>query len=295
MKVMQKLIFSGAILIFASAIFAQLPKTDVYLAEFRNFSSQPQMVALKYLNEFNPNGYNNQPKFFSYDEIYMTTAIDTQKSTDIYHLNIKYNQRYRVTNTEKISEFSPAPVPSGKSFTCVRIESDGVDQSLWKYPVDRSDAGSRLLPSLKNIGYYVWLNKDSVALFLVGSPHKLVLANVLTEKVETLTENIGRCLKTDNNGHLLFVHKITNEDWLLKSYHIQDKVMNTICRMPSGREDFDIMVNGTLVVGDGPYLKTFLPGKDQDWITIADLSLKGINNINRLSVVRDRILFVNNK
>jgi hypothetical protein len=295
MKVMQKLIFSGAILIFASAIFAQLPKTDVYLAEFKNLNSQPQMVALKYLNEFNPNGYNNQPKFFSYDEIYMTAAIDTQQSTDIYHLNIKNNQRYRVTDTEKISEFSPASVPSGKSFTCVRIEPDGVDQSLWKYPADRSGSGLRLLPSLKNVGYYVWLNKDSVALFLVGSPHKLVLANVKKEKIETLSENIGRCLKTDNNGHLLFVHKLTNEDWILKSYQIQDKVMTTICRMPNGREDFEIMINGTLIVGDGPYLKTFLPGKDKDWINIADLSLKGIKNINRLSVVRDRIVFVNNK
>ena len=71
--------------------------------------------------------------------------------------------------------------------------------------------------------------------------------------------------------------------------------MSVICKMPSGKEDFDIMMNGTLVVGDGSMIKTFIPGKDIDWISIADFSLKGINNINRLSVVRDRIVFINNK
>lgn len=292
---MQKLKLLGTFLIFSSSIFAQLPKTDVYLAEFKNLGTQPQMISLKYLNGFNPNGYNNQPKFFGYDEIYMTSAIDTSQITDIYHFDLKKTESYRVTNTEKISEFSPAPTPLLGSFTCVRIESDGVDQSLWKYPTDRSGQGTRLLPNLKNIGYYAWINKDTVALFLVGTPHKLAMANVKTNVVETIVESIGRCLKVDNDGNLYFVHKISTDNWVLKSYNIQDKSMSVICKMPSGKEDFDIMMNGTLVVGDGSMLKTFIPGKDIDWISIADFSLKGINNINRLSVVRDRIVFINNK
>ncbi len=292
---MQKLKLLGTLLIFTSTIFAQLPKTDVYLAEFKNLGTQPQMVSLKYLNGFNPNGYNNQPKFFGYDEIYMTAAIDTAQTTDIYHLDLKKSESYRVTDTEKISEFSPTPTPLLGTFTCVRIELDGVDQSLWKYPSDRSGPGIRLFPALKNIGYYAWLNKDTIALFLVGSPHKLALANVKTGAVKTIVENIGRCLKIDNEGNLLFVHKINSDNWVLKSYHFQDQTMVTVCKMPTGREDFDIMMSGTLVVGDGPFLKTLHPEKDKYWISIADLSTKGINNINRLSVVRDRMVFINNK
>lgn len=292
---MQKLILLGTFLIFSSAIFAQLPKTDVYLAEFKNLGTQPQMISLKYLNGFNPNGYNNQPKFFGYDEIYMTSAIDTAQITDIYHFDLKKTESYRVTNTEKISEFSSAPTPLLGSFTCVRIESDGADQSLWKYPTDRSGQGTRLLPNLKNIGYYAWINKDTVALFLVGSPHKLVIANVNTNATETILENIGRCLRVDNDGNLYFVHKIGTDNWVLKSYHIKDKSISVIYNMPLGREDFDIMMNGTLVIGDGSMIKTYLPGKDKDWVSIADLSPKGIKNINRLSVVRDRIVFINNK
>lgn len=292
---MQKLKLLSSFLILTSTIFAQLPKTDVYLAEFKNLGTLPNMVSLKYLNGFNPNGYNNQPKFFSYDEIYLTAGIDTHQITDIYHLDIKKNEIFKVTDTENISEFSTAPSPIPGSFTCVRIEPDGIDQSLWKYPSNRSGPGIRLLPTLKNIGYYTWLNADSVALFLVGSPHKLVVANIKTGAMEIIVENIGRCLKTDNNGNLLFVHKISSDSWILKSYHFPDKTMVNICKMPIGREDFDIMMNGTLVVGDGSFLKTHIPGKDKNWISIADLSVKGIKNINRLSIVRDRIVFVNNK
>jgi hypothetical protein len=292
---MQKLKLLGTFLIFSSAIFAQLPKTDVYFAEFKTLGTNPQMVSLKYLNGFNPNGYNNQPKFFGYDEIFMTSAIDTAQTTDIYHLDLKKTEIFRVTDTEKISEFSPAPTPLLGWFTCVRIESDGVDQSLWKYPTERSGQGTRLLPNLKNIGYYAWINQDTLALFLVGSPHKLAVANVKTGTVETIVESIGRCLKVDNNGNLIFVHKISTDNWVLKTFHIQDKSMSIVCKMPIGREDFDIMINGTLVVGDGSMIKTFLPGKDKDWISIADLTAKGINNINRLSVVRDRMVFINNK
>lgn len=292
---MQKSKLSFALLILSNTIFAQLPKTDVYLAEFKNLNSRPEIISLKYLTGFNPNGYNNQPRFFNYDEIYLTTAIDTHQTTEIYHLDVKKNQKYRVTDTEKISEFSPVPVPNGRYFTCVRIEADGVDQSLWKYPLDRSDKGQRLLPDLRNIGYYTWLNKDSVALFLVGSPHTLAIANIKSNKMDVIAENIGRCLKTDNEGNLLFVHKLSSDKWTLKSYDISEKIFTSICQMPAGREDFEILVNGTFVTGDGVYLKIFMPGKDKDWVNIADFSAKGIKNINRISAVRDRIIFTNNK
>lgn len=273
----------------------QLPKTDLYMAEFKNLSSVPKILTIKYLNDFNPNGYNNQPRFISYDELYLTVGLDTNRFTDIYSLNLKNNNFFRFTATDKISEFSASPSLQSGKVSCVRIEPDGKDQSLWSYPEDRSGAGNRVLPALNNIGYYSWINEDTVALFLVGSPHQLVLADIKSGKKELISENIGRCLKYDNDGNLYFVHKIKPDLWQLKAFHIYDKAISVVCQMPTGREDYDLLINGTIITGDGSKLKSIDPIKSKEWTEIADFSSAGILNINRLTVVIDRIVFVNNK
>lgn len=276
-------------------LWSQLPATDLYLAEFNNISSKPHVLSLKYLSGLNPSAYNNQPKFSGYDEIFFTAAIDTQKTTDIYHINLKNNELRQFTKSKQISEFSPSPVPGKNLISCVRIEPDGKDQSLWTYPNDRSSSGTRLFPDLKNVGYHSWINKDSVALFLVGATHSLIIADVRTGKFKIFSENIGRCIKFDGERRLLFVDKTTPEIWLLKSINLADSSISTLCQMPVGRDDFDVMVNGKIIVGDGSFLKTILPGNGQNWTSIADFSPAGIQNISRIAVSRDRVVFVNTK
>jgi len=276
-------------------IKAQLPKTDVYLAEFKLINTKPQLSSIKYLNGFNPNGYNNQAKFIDYNQVYLSVAKDTHKITDIYHLDLSTNEIDQFTNTENISEFSPTLSSDKDQLTTVRIESDGKDQSLWSYPLSRKNLGKRLLPSVTNIGYYTWVNADSVAMFLVGNPHQLAIANVKTNKVTILLEDIGRCIKISPEGNLLLVHKIRPDLWMLKSYNFSDGAFTNICQMPYNKEDFDVMVNGTILTADGSMLKTFNPTKDKLWVLMADFSSLGIYNLSRPSVVRDRVLFINNK
>lgn len=292
---MKKLAYIFLFLSNAHFVKGQLPSTDVYLADFKNMSSLPQIQTLKYLSNFNPKGYNNQAKLFSYDEIYLTVAQDTSKFTDIYQLNLKSNEISRFTNTEKISEFSPSPSLVPGQLTTVRIENDGVDQSLWSYPVDRSGHGSRLLPQLKNIGYYNWINKDTIALFLVGNPNTLAIANIKSGIVSTLAENVGRCIKSDQSGHLFFVHKLKTDSWMLKSYQFSDQAIVNICLMPQGREDFELLPNGNMITGDGPLLKLYNPSNNKGWTAFADFTHNGITNINRLSIYRDRLVFINVK
>lgn len=279
----------------ALAANAQLPGTDVYVAEFKNLFSKPQVLSVKYLNGYNKKGYNNQPRFLSYDEIMLTSAIDTQQVTDIYQLNLRTEEFFRVTATDQISEFSPAPSPGNSHFTCVRIEADGKDQSLWQYPNDRSGTGKRLLPNLKNIGYYAWLSKDTAAVFLVGSTNTLAITNTSTQKADIVLDDIGRCLKTGSDGNLYLVHKTRPDAWVLKSYDLKDKAMSTITQMPQGCEDFDILSDGSFITGSGSTLKIYNPVKEKQWVTVADFKDRGIMHISRIAASRDRIAFVNSR
>lgn len=274
---------------------AQLPKTEVYVAEFKNLFSKPQVLSVSYLTAYNRHGYNNQPRFISYDDLMLSSAIDTAQITDIYQLNLRNREIFRVTDTEQISEFSPTPSSTPGQFTCVRIEADGKDQSLWSYPSDRSSKGKRLMPSLKNIGYHTWISQDTVALFLVGTTNTLAIANTNSQKMDVILDNIGRCIKYGADGTLYIVHKTKPDAWILKGYHLKDKAMSVITQMPQGTEDFEILANGTFMAGSGSILKTFTPKKDTEWVPIADFSEKGITGITRITAFRDRIAFVNSR
>ena len=148
-------------LIIPISLFAQdpLPITNVFLFNYRQINDssmvfyRPQM-----LTGFNQSGYNNQPAFFSNDEIYLSAQSSESSQTDIYKLNPVSKKKYRVTNTST-PEYSPTPMPDGKHFSVIRVESDG-RQRLWKLPLDRSSAGYPLLPDLTDIGYHFWLNQD---------------------------------------------------------------------------------------------------------------------------------------
>jgi hypothetical protein len=274
---------------------AQLPKTDVYLVDFDRFTGQPAVLSVKYLNNFNPNGYNNQAKFINKDELYLTVALDSHQVTEIYHLDIQQQHFYKFTQTKSISEFSPILHPDQKRLTVVRIESDGQDQSLWSYLIDRTNAGYRLFPELKNVGYYTWMDDVQVALFLVGSPHILALGNIKSGKVEKIIDNVGRCIKVNSKGNLYFVHKINEDFWALKEYNIFDKSITNICQMPSGREDFDMVGQGKILTTDGSQLKLYDFEGDKKWNIIADFSHLGLKNMNRPSVFNNRVVFINNK
>jgi hypothetical protein len=286
------------ILLFLAAfntIEAQLPKNDIYLAVFSNLNTNPELQNVTFLNGFNKSGYNNQPIFISNDELMVTCGIDTSRFTDLYRMNINTKEFFKFSATDGISEFSANVAPQKGRMTCVRIEPDGKDQSLWSYPANRSDQGFRILPKLKNIGYYCWINQNEVALFLVGSPHRLVIADITSGRTSIVSENIGRCLKYDGSGLLYYVHKITPDTWQLKTFNHLTKKVNTVCQMPSGREDYELLANGNILTSDGSKIKMIKPALNAEWKDIADLTDLGINSINRITSSGDKVVFVNNK
>ncbi|MEZ4909417.1 MAG: hypothetical protein R2774_01010 [Saprospiraceae bacterium] len=282
--------------IFYSCIaYAQFPITDLYLAELKNISLEPKVSAITYLSSFNAGGYTNQPNFFDYNTIYATVVGKHDSIADIIKIKLSNREYTKITNTEAISEFSPSPIIESDQFSVVRIEADGVTQTLWQYPLDRSNKGKRLLKKLNNVGYYCWLSKDKVALFLVGKNNTLAIGDVKNDDVSMIAENIGRCIRSKDAENILFVHKIRPDFWLLKSYNINEKVISTICQMPKGREDFELIGDNAYLAGDGSKIMYYHSEKSSNWESIADLSSTGISNITRLAIARDRLAFVDVK
>lgn len=289
---MNKSYTTGFFLFLAASIFGQLPNTDLYMLTMLN---NGERIALKdpiYLSGFNPDGYNNQPFFINPKELYISSDLYDKTFTDFVKLDIQNEKYYRVTATDSISEYSPTPRALPGFFSAVRVEKDGRTQSLWLYPEDHSSYGKRVLTELSNIGYHCWLSEIEVALFLVDTPMKLAIGNIADNSSRIIIENIGRCFRQDENGNLLFIHKITDESWYIKSYDLESNKIDIVTRTRPGSEDFELLPGGRIIMAEESKIYSINPETDEYWTEIIDLAEFNIMNITRLASSRNRLILV---
>ena len=277
---------------------AQLPNTNIYLFQMEQQGDSSFLFKdPQFLTNFNSKGYNNQPSFISNDEIYFSMGSTSESSqTDIVSLNLRSQIKTNVTQSED-REYSPTPLLEPYYFSCVRQEADGKNtQRLWFFPVDRSSQGKPLLPLQTNVGYHCWLKDEMVALFIVGEPHKLALANTLDKSVVTLTSNIGRCLQRLPNGNLAFIHKTTETNWTIKELDVTTMRSKTIVSTVPQSEDFVVLPNNTLLMARGSKLFKYKMGWDTQWLEVADFEKHNLKNISRMAISQNgKIALVNTK
>lgn len=282
-----------------SAIQSQsLPSTNIYSFDMDKFGEQFEFKNPKFLTGFNPTGFNNQPQWMNNNELYLSvmTPRDTFQ-TDIYSLSFLNNVLTRVTSTAE-SEYSPTLSPDRKHFSCVRVDAGrGTAQRLWIYPLDRADAGRDLLSLHQSIGYHTWLTDKKVALFtLDGSSNYLKIVNVEDQSSIQLLSGIGRSFGKLPDGKLAFVQKATAQTWYIKSMDPITYATQIIMQTLPGSEDFSVLADGTIFMGNGGKLYAYKYGDAQkEWREAMDFSKFGIGNIKRLAVNRDqnRIAIVN--
>lgn len=183
--------------------FSQLPDCDVWMLDIKDSSGQISFHNA--VNITNRKGYDNQP-VFSPDGKYIlySSQKDSAGPTDIlkYDLKTKVISQFAKTAT---SEYSPTFTPDGKSISVVMVEGDST-QRLWKFPL----AGGEPTCIMKNVapvGYHTWINKDSVALFILTKPSfTLQIFNIALQKPALVADSVGRCMRMKGRK-LLFTTK----------------------------------------------------------------------------------------
>ncbi|MDO8366315.1 MAG: hypothetical protein Q7T20_05915 [Saprospiraceae bacterium] len=279
-----------------SAIAQSPGKSDILLFSLtKTADSTWRPDAARFLTAFNRGGYNNQPNFFGNYELWLTAQFpkDTTQ-TDIIALDLLLKTQTRVTATPTTAEYSPTLMPGGKRFSAVRVEEDG-NQRLWSFPLDRSDNGRPEFPGIYNVGYHCWLRDTLVAFFIVGDndqPHTLQIVGAKSQKMQRIASNIGRCLLKKPDGKLLFVQKLTEQTWYLKTWDPKSNAQEIVLKMPVGSEDFSLLPDGTLLTGSNSKLFQFKASRNADWKEVADLSKYGVKKITRLAASKDGKLAV---
>ena len=267
------------------------PPSDIYVADIRKKDDRLDLGEPKKVTTYV--GYNNQPFFLPDGRSVLYTSIRNGQA-DIYRYDISSGATRQVTNTPE-SEYSPTLMPDGKNISVVRVEADGT-QRLWRFPL-AGGAPSVILENIKPVGYHWWLDRNTLALFVLGGggkPATLQIADVRTGKAEIITENPGRILRlVPHQDKLSFVHKLSDQEWLIKALDLKTRQISTLIRTLPGSEDYAWTPKGVLLMAKDGKIFKWDQSKDKDWVEIGEFSA-GLKSLTRIAVSPkgDRIAIV---
>jgi hypothetical protein len=152
-----------------------------------------------------------------------------------------------------------------------------------------------ILERVRPVGYHAWADDHTLALFVLGSPNTLQLADTRSGASETLASGIGRSLhRIPGTNRISFVRKISSTEWWIESLDPSSREMKRLIQLPEGVEDYAWFPDGSIVCGRDGRLLWWSGKSGTEWKEIADLSSSGVKGITRLAVSArgDRVAFV---
>lgn len=273
-----------------SAMAQQPPGTDIYLVDLAVRDGRLQVGTP--LNITDREGYDNQPAFTADGRSVLYTSIREDGQADIYRYEIARRAAVRVTRTVE-SEYSPTTMPDRRGISVVRVEPDST-QRLWRFGVG-GEAPELLLTEIRPVGYHAWVDDNTVALFVLGSPATLQLADLRTGQAEVVAENIGRSLhRVPGRAAISFLRRTPAGERWIEEIDVVSRAVRSLVRPLERGEDFAWMPDGKLLMGQDSKLFLWDPAVGGDWREIADLGDAGIGEITRLAVspLGDRLALV---
>jgi WD40 repeat protein len=243
-------------------------------------------------------GYDNQPSFTpDGTALFFTSARGgaggqagpppRPPQTDIYRYEIASREISRITSTPE-SEYSPTVTPDGSHITVIRVESDGT-QRLWRFTLD-GRLPELVLADVKPVGYHAWATAETIALFVLGKPSTLQLADVRTGTAVEVARDIGRSIQRMPGGHVSFIQRQAGEAGTAAALTIMEldtasrKTTRVVSVVPGATEaDTAWMPDGTLLMALKDVLYAWRSGQ-KEWRRVADLSQLGLGGVTRLAV-----------
>jgi hypothetical protein len=291
---MHKLSMIAGIFLWAGFQGTPAPPPEVYLL---NLSvSGGKVTIADPVNISNNAAYDNQPSFTPDGSAVLFTSVRGDRKPDpkiaaatgseIYRFDIAAGKLSQLTTTNE-SEYSPTVTPDGQSFSVIQVEADGT-QRLWRFPLAGGSKAELVLTDIKPVGYHAWADPSTLALFVLGEPATLQLADTRTGKAEILARDIGRSLQRIPGGGISFVQRETTESGQTVTVMRLDpatKKITPLVRVIEGVRDPDLAwtPDGLLLLAAGGKLYGWRQG-DAQFQRVADLEAVGLRGATRMAV-----------
>lgn len=269
----------------AAPAAAQVPATDIFVATLKGWQVGTPV------NVTHRAGYDNQPSFLPGGRAFLYTVIGDDAQADVYRYDLASAASTRVTTTPE-SEYSPTPLPDGHGFSVVRVEPDST-QRLWAFDLDGSHP-RLLLPGIKPVGYHAWIDAATVALFVLGTPATLQIADLRSGKADTVARDVGRSpQRVPGRAAVSFVWRRDSTTRVIAIVDAKTRTPQPFAPLPDSADFHAWTPDGTLLVTAGTrVLRWDVSGAR--WVAIADFAAAGLTNLSRLAVspAGDRLALV---
>jgi hypothetical protein len=265
------------------------PDTEIYLAPLKMANGTIEVGAAA--NISNSRGYDNQP-FFTPDGsgLLFTSVRGSGSQTDIYRYDLTSKRLGQVTATSE-SEYSPTVTPSN-ALSVIRVELDGNNtQRLWQFTQSGTDP-KVILENVKPVGYHAWANDHILALFVLGQPATLQLADTRDGTARIVASDIGRSIQripgTGETRDISFVQRERTGDSIklvIKKLNVTTGEITVLTSAVDGATEADTawMPDGTLLMTHGGTLYAWRAGQS-GWKPIVELQRLSLSGVTRLAV-----------
>ncbi|MGH9348669.1 MAG: TolB family protein [Vicinamibacterales bacterium] len=261
------------------------PGTDIWLARLGAAGiEQP-------INITSRPGYDNQPSFTPDGTGFLFTRSDgTQTDIYLYDFISRASDATRVTDTPE-SEYSPTVTPDGAGISVIRVEADG-SQRLWRFTRD-GRTPTLVLRDVKPVGYHAWGPDGQLALFVLGQPNTLQVADTRTGRSRIVTQRIGRSMHRIPGRDTISVLHTEGDVRTIKELDVKTRTMKPIVRALDSRDgDYAWTPEGAILMSNGKTLMRWSAagpgqGASANWSAVANLDALGLSGASRLAVSPD--------
>lgn len=231
-----------------------LPETQIWMADFdirTGAVTDAQMI-------IDAPGYDNQPMFTDDGAgLLFVSNRDGESQTDVYRYDLLTRDIKRLTSTPQ-QEFSPTPIPGSSNFSVVRVEEPDMpgnayteSQQLWQYTASGQPIAAVI--QQRRVGYHLWLDSSSIALFIVGDelraiPNRLEVHKRGSSEVDPIANSIGRCFRRHPNGQLSYVDVSDSTAYRLMLTYGPPASPEPLVTMPEGAQDYCWLWDGSALI-----------------------------------------------
>ena len=266
------------------------PSTDIFVAPIRIQNDKPTIG--RPVNITHRTGYDNQPSFTPDSRAVLFTSVRDDAQADIYRYDLATRATSRVTSTPE-SEYSATVYGDGKHFSVIRVEADST-QRLWSFRLDGSDPRV-VFEAIRPVGYHAWVDSTTVAMFLLGRPNALVLADTRGGRIDTVARDVGRSLvPLPSGGGFSFVQRMADSSWVLMAVDVRGSgaerrtTAMPLVRMPPAA-DYVVWVRPAVAIAGAGTALWLWAARDNsgNWSKLAELGEFGLRRISRIALSPD--------
>ena len=181
--------------------------------------------------------------------------------------------------------------PSG-ALSVIRVELDGNNtQRLWQFTLDGGNP-RLVLEQIKPVGYHAWADDKTLALFVLGQPATLQLADATTGAARVIASDIGRSIQvipgSTSPRDISFVHRERSGETvrlLIKKLNPRTGEISLLTPAVEGGNDADTAwtPDGTLLMVRGNTLYGWRVGQT-GWKEVTSLERLSLRGVTRLAV-----------